>query len=779
MKEIRFFVFAIVSFLAVLISSVFSPGAFLSRVFSMVLCTVFSFNSTFCVASLFSSSERANATSSSSIERPRDTYTDLPKQESMEIEKRRILLAFESFNKEAEGHRGITEQALKDSWTVAGQTLNFTPEAIREIERANRSVDLKPEFLDSESATGLLWNTVKHTELPFSKDFDIHTNHFDNESFKSASQRLQTLKKDAVDLLKQITTDSSENYKTTQGKEAQKNLGQALHTLQDFYSHTNWVELGFDTIDTRLGREIISDPSPNRYTSEPVSQGEIATAQLAQAALLVGNRIPTGAYGKIALEIGAAVLLSHTPEELASSQSTKPGILKSEFKGKRNKDLLTSGYFMGLGVIDSCRVPTGKTRHGSSVFLCPHGLNKDEPGRGYDYDVAFRLAFAASKDYINQIIFEDPNINSNIDAIKALMGIKDPPKEEPCKSKENQNREECKHKGGVSTGDPHLATFDGLRYDLQTVGEFILVKSNDGTFEVQARQVPINSYLSLNSAVAMKVGSDRIAFYSKDFPDADTNNPLRVNGKPAIIQGDKLALTGGGEILKQGSTYVINSPRGEKVLVSLAGAGNNLFFNVSPFVYNRSDKYSGLLGNVNGNKNDDFQIRGGSNVLEVQSTYGDVTKVLNLVGLRLPGALDRAEKVYFDQLYKQFGNSWRVKQEESLFDYPAGKTTKSYVDPGFPDKYLTLNMLSPEQIQKARNACTQASVSPDLMEGCIFDVGFSGFSEFARTTAEISSYINIVNQLIPGLNIPTPEQAVQRGIELIKPKVCLPIIGCS
>jgi len=64
------------------------------------------------------------------------------------------------------------------------------------------------------------------------------------------------------------------------------------------------------------------------------------------------------------------------------------------------------------------------------------------------------------------------------------------------------------------------------------------------------------------------------------------------------------------------------------------------------------------------------------------------------------------------------------------------------------------------------------------MEGCIFDVGFSGFSEFARTTAEISSYISMVNQLFPGLNIPTPTQFVDRVIQKVKPKVCLPFVGC-
>lgn len=333
-------------------------------------------------------------------------------------------------------------------------------------------------------------------------------------------------------------------------------------------------------------------------------------------------------------------------------------------------------------------------------------------------------------------------------------------------------------KGANSFGDPHLITFDGLRYSFQTVGEFILIKSNDGKFEVQARQVPVNSSLSLNSAVALRVGENRIALYASDFPDETTSTPLRVDGKPITIQKDKFPLSGGGEVLKQGADYVVNFPTGEKVVIAPTRAGENSYFNISPVVYQIPEYYSGLLGNINGNLKDDQQIRGGKNIVEVQSSYGDVSQVLNLVGLRTPGILNAAEKVYFDRLYKEFGNSWRVKAEESLFDYPVGKTAKNYIDPAFPDKYLTLNMLSADQIQKARDACTAAKVSQDLMEGCIFDVGFSGFSEFARATAEINGYVSIVNQLFPRLNIPTPEQAVDRVIQKVKPKVCLPLVGC-
>lgn len=342
-----------------------------------------------------------------------------------------------------------------------------------------------------------------------------------------------------------------------------------------------------------------------------------------------------------------------------------------------------------------------------------------------------------------------------------------------------EKKREGNYKQGRSYGEPHLITFDGLSYSFQTVGEFILVKSNDGKFEVQVRHAPVNSSLSLNSAVAMKVGSDRVAFYSKEFPDSNTSTPLRINGKPTVIQGDSLSLPGGNTIAKSGDTYVVNFSTGEKVVVDTAQVGGNFYFNVSPFVLDsQPEHYSGLLGNVNGNPKDDQKIRGGG-VLSSKSTYGDVKQVLNLVGVgQLPVSLDAAEKLYFDQLYKDFANSWRISQKESLFDYLPNKTTENYTDRKFPDKYLKLEMLSSEQVKKARSTCEAAKVTQDMMEGCIFDVGFTGFSEFARATAEINGYVETLNTLFPGINIPTSQRVIDNTIERVKPKICAPFVGC-
>ncbi len=81
--------------------------------------------------------------------------------------------------------------------------------------------------------------------------------------------------------------------------------------------------------------------------------------------------------------------------------------------------------------------------------------------------------------------------------------------------------------GGGSNGDPHLATFDGVRYDFQAAGEFVLARGPG--FEVQARQEPWRSSrsVSINTQFAMRVGAARVTV------DAGTpaRDPRRRQGR--------------------------------------------------------------------------------------------------------------------------------------------------------------------------------------------------------------------------------------------------------
>lgn len=310
------------------------------------------------------------------------------------------------------------------------------------------------------------------------------------------------------------------------------------------------------------------------------------------------------------------------------------------------------------------------------------------------------------------------------------------------------------NKQGKSYGDPHVITFDKHRYSFQTVGEFILVKHKNCQFEVQVRQKAVNTSLSLNSAVAMKLADNLVGFYAQDFPDSDTSTPLRVNGKPTVIEGKSLSLSGG-KIYKNGNNYVVEWATGEKVIVRIYQRGQFNYMDISVLISDaQSNQVVGLLGNANGNPKDDLRFRNGKK-LPSKSTYGNVKNLANRVSpVRLP--LNRAMNSYLKKLNKDFGDSWRVKPEESLFSYAPNQSTATFTNRDFPAEYLTLGRLSTSELQSAQATCRQQNVSPELMEGCIFDVAYSGNRDFARTAAKAGEMVD----LLEDLGIPNPLRKV-------------------
>ena len=236
-----------------------------------------------------------------------------------------------AFGNNAQGHLGITQGALNSiSRQVEGEDLRFTPRAIMQVKDANQAVDL------NQLAAYL---------------------HFDDEAFQGGTTRLVVLKQA---IIAEITAAEAD------GEAAREYLGQALHTLQDFYAHTNWIELHGRTTDGRLGNEIYAGPGLGTHTSPLFDPGT----------LLPGLRVLTSGYFRI----------------LAEPFATIP-------------------Y--------PCFAPLYKTRHGYA--LCSDGLNKDHPDRPGWAD-AWLAADQASEDYVNAILDTD-GVRGNAKAIKALMGI--------------------------------------------------------------------------------------------------------------------------------------------------------------------------------------------------------------------------------------------------------------------------------------------------------------------------------------------------------------------
>jgi len=322
---------------------------------------------------------------------------------------------------------------------------------------------------------------------------------------------------------------------------------------------------------------------------------------------------------------------------------------------------------------------------------------------------------------------------------------------------------------GRSYGDPHINTFDGFHYGFQTVGEFILTHSSDGgaspqenrAFEVQTRQagVPDRSNLSLNTAVAMRVCDQRVGFYVQDTPDG-SNSQVWVDGQPVNVD-DSFSLDNGGEIQRQDARhYTVIWPSGDQVAIKEITVSGARFLNIMPTVSRaRMNQMAGLLGNFNGNPDDDLTSRDGV-TMPARSTYSIATNTLSRA---LPAAIPvyELETAYFEQLNQQFGDSWRITQSESLFDYPPSMTTANFTNRNFPEQFLTLNGVSDADLEAAIAECEAAGVSEEMMDGCVFDVAATGNSSFAN--AALGAVTNVVveratNRVINEIerNIPLP-----------------------
>jgi von Willebrand factor A domain-containing protein 7 len=204
-------------------------------------------------------------------------------------------------------------------------------------------------------ATGLLFcpesidNLVEsNLNTDFGREFFQPPAHCDDELIQECSARITGFRDEAVTLFRQALNETDDlSARTGAIEHAWALLGRALHTLQDFYAHSNWVNLGNNAIHPDMGQRVLGrNPSPNEVICLP------------DRSTHVGTTLSTG-YFPIALF----------------------------------KDICTD------------EVPEGKCRHGVVVkpfYDCPAGLNNDEPGRP-NFTRAQELAVAATIRFLSDV----------------------------------------------------------------------------------------------------------------------------------------------------------------------------------------------------------------------------------------------------------------------------------------------------------------------------------------------------------------------------------------
>jgi len=261
-------------------------------------------------------------------------------------------------------------------------------------------------------------------------------------------------------------------------------------------------------------------------------------------------------------------------------------------------------------------------------------------------------------------------------------------------------------------GDPHLGTFDGLRYDFQAAGEFVLAKSlvAGDNFETQIRTVSTGpgSHVSIIEEAAVAVGSHRVTL------DASRAGKLWLDGHAISIgTNGTLNLSGGGSIqhLGSGAEYIVRAAGGEAV--TMTTDGYSVSVNVQLGTGFAAGQVAGLLGNANGDYSDDLQLADGSH----------------------PGTALTFAQLYTDE--QSLANAWRVAQAGSLLDYGAGQDTTTFTDLDFPPAPIALADLPADVVARATAAVDAAGVTdPVTRANAILDYALTGAQSFIDTAVQ-------------------------------------------
>jgi len=276
----------------------------------------------------------------------------------------------------------------------------------------------------------------------------------------------------------------------------------------------------------------------------------------------------------------------------------------------------------------------------------------------------------------------------------------------------------CPPPCGGGRGEPHMVTFDQHAYDLQLVGEFVLAQSDDVTVQIRTSPFGGSDEVSAITGVAIEAFGERFTF------DTDRDDVVLHGGEAAQRPLD--IDVGQVEVYEHGGVAELSAPDGVRVVITRLDSRN---FDVWVDPGTRDD-WQGLIGSPDGDRDNDLTTRDGE-VIPLDTTGFD--------------------------LYETFGDSWRISDSQSLFDYGPGQDTATFTDLDFPARHLTIDDLDPEKVAMAEAICEFAGISePHLLDACIYDYAVTGDMSFVTASLFSESHFTMQSgsewlSAIPGL----------------------------
>jgi len=294
-------------------------------------------------------------------------------------------------------------------------------------------------------------------------------------------------------------------------------------------------------------------------------------------------------------------------------------------------------------------------------------------------------------------------------------------------------------------GDPHITTTNGINYDFQGAGEFVMLKLKD-RYEVQTRMSPVattgplppnphtglSTCVSINTAAAVRVGTHRVTYQPNISGQPDPSGmQLRIDGVLISDQAVEKLLDDGSKISRDATSGELRIEHrdytGVRITPNWWNSQNLWYLNVD---MTPPAGTSGIAGEI--------------------AAHGGWLPALadgSSMGTRPVDLHDR-----YKALYVKFADSWRVADSGTLFDYAPGTSTKTYTMQTWPGEEGQCDLPFTVPVQGvhadvAAQAC-KGVWSPRLKTFCQFDVMVTGDKGFGRSY-EIAQGLPITKERAP------------------------------
>ena len=309
---------------------------------------------------------------------------------------------------------------------------------------------------------------------------------------------------------------------------------------------------------------------------------------------------------------------------------------------------------------------------------------------------------------------------------------------------------------------------DGLAYDFQACGEFVLLRSGVSGLEVQTRLQPWAGGTSVNTEIALKAGTHVVSINLND-PACDPSTQRDIAG---CVKVDHLSvdfrcqasdsdprclkvfpLPGVGSLeehivgvsegkksrkldpscdVRQGGAACLPMPSDAPCVTAITlrlFTGEVIESCLGPGYINlRADLplavrglTSGLLGNADGDPTNDLVPQGSSVPLAVSTTY--------------------------EQFYRGYGDSWRVSAESSMLTPLTGQPQAC------SSSVFQLSDLSPAQVTHGTQLCQDLGINAGNLDARITDVALIGDSAAYGYVGLVApqAKVTLTGSFVPGL----------------------------